>query len=78
MTLIHGTFNAYTNGKCRCQPCTVANRTHQQNRRYQKQEYARYGTRYIFTPEEREARRSCLICQTPLLTHPLVACWRAV
>lgn len=71
--MIHGTFTAYTNGKCRCQPCTVANRIHQQDRRY-----SRNGTKYIFTPEEREKRRHCLICQTPLLAHPLVACWRAV
>lgn len=71
--MIHGTFTGYTNGKCRCQACTIANRLHQQDRRQQEGRNPRH-----LTPEEREARRRCLICKTPLEAHPMVACWRAV
>lgn len=71
--MIHGTFTGYTNGKCRCQACTVANRLHQQDRRQQEGRNPRY-----LTPEEREERRHCLICGVALNVHPIRTCWREV
>ena len=72
--MTHGTLSGYIHGNCRCEPCTDANRVQNRKRRN------RFHERTVApaTPQEREARRYCLICQTPLLTHPLKSCWRTI
>lgn len=76
--MMHGTLSGYIHDRCRCEPCTDANRIQGKKRRDQKRRYAIYGRITKIPPEEREARRSCLICRTPLKGHPLVACWRTI
>lgn len=62
--MTHGTFAAYTNGKCRCEPCRRANAEHQ-----------RFGRRW-YNDLTKAERRFCLVCHTPVNIHPLRACWR--
>ena len=68
--MTHGTFAGYVHGKCRCEPCTDANRDHARK--------AQGYQGHRLTAAELLERKACLVCRTPVVTHPLVACWRAL
>jgi hypothetical protein len=45
----HGTYTRYVKGKCRCEPCSLANREYQRDW---------HRKRYGLTPEQKEAKKA--------------------
>jgi hypothetical protein len=70
-TMKHGTYNSYTNKKCRCEACTKAARDYM--RKYRTTAKGRTNTRYYATLGSRRAQLAAEWVKT---NHPDI--WQSI